>query len=639
MYLRIPESNIPGVVATGVAKISGVILTTGNAALDGVELLLGTTQEKIAFFKKQIYSIQSEAIQKASTYERQAVLKVNDALSPAVSDGLNSFLNKVLPDRVARVQIDSISVAPTAEILHRKALEQLDSANNRISTILAESTKLSKSTVRKVDTVLGTVEASLTTILTAVATFRVLINTLKIPVAALKATIIVIKALPLPQRYLIVSFTILESDMLEMMTELVVQVDELIQTIETVLSGIEASLRPLRDRIRRIRARLAALQVDDLFLNASLDDLNILDQAGLYDKNSGESLFDKIQTGQGSNSSWETYGRPGGTSNGSGRTSNGFGGTSNGSGRAGSNSGTSILAGLETTEAGKQLLRFGVDDEDSGLDLTKPEIGNQLLLAEPGDFIRIESDTSGSYTEDLYKWQDTAPSSDELQQLDGWTRYPDSPSSNETSKLWKVSLAHSGGKTRYLGDGDDLIVEVPGKDWKDLFETIDQFKSIQAGVGNKSTREGENINFDPLKGFQFSQDILILGENNFDQKPGILKPSSWDNLEVAALNKLRNLPLSEELQESLTNLWQNLAIEEASTTTAVDNSVDYRAANGELYHLRVIEDDHSPKVAVRRYVQVKDESGTVILEGTKTFSLDKEMLIEEMKLQLDQLTR
>ena len=87
------------------------------------------------------------------------------------------------------------------------------------------------------------------------------------------------------------------------------------------------------------------------------------------------------------------------------------------------------------------------------------------------------------------------------------------------------------------------------------------------------------------------------------------------------------------------SLWQTTAIEEAGTSTLTSDAVAYRAANGELYYLRVLEDEHSPKVAVRRYVEVRDESNTIILEGTKTFSLDKEALIEEMKIGLDQLTR
>lgn len=583
-YTKIPRLNIAATVGKPVGELTGVIVSTGHKALDVVEILISDTRQKSSVIKKQIQALQSEAIQKASELERQAVLGTNSILSDKATTAYEAFLNKVTPGRtVARVDVD---VSPGVAVLHREALELTDRANSRVSELVAERLKLSKHAISVTDKTLGLVEGTLTTIIKATKTFQTLIKSLRAPLAALRAAILVIKAIPLPQRYLIVSFTIIESDLLEMMEQLISQAEEEIRAIEAILQMIDSSLTPLRDRIKRIRALLAALKADNLFLEASESDLNILDEAGIFDRETGDSIFDAIQDGQGG--SWCPYGNIG------------------------------------------------------NIDLTDPRIGNQIQLGNPGDYIRCPGHTSGSYIEDYYKWQIERPPYPKGNPEDeGWSRYPDRPNDrlqDERERLWRLSLLETGRGTIF-GYGDDVIWEVPAKEWEDLFKTIAQYKSVQAGVGTKSDKEGEVINYDPLRGYRFDSDILLLGEDNFEKKPGILKPSSWESLEAAALKRLRGLPLSSDLQDYLEGIWQVSAAEEAGTSTLVDDAVVYRAANGELYYLRIVEDEHSPKVAVRRYVQVKDQAGTVILDGIKTFSLNKESLIEEMKLQLDQLTR
>lgn len=600
---KIPNTNIAGgVVVPVVSKVTGAISENGNRALDGLEILIGSTQETATRIKKEIYAIQSKAIQEAAILERKAIENTNAVLSDAATTAYDNFLKKIALGRKldqagivensgsvrGAVSIDvTPGVTEAASILHRQAQDLINRASERVQTLSRNLLTTTRDAIGVIDTTLKAVDTSLTVVLKATSTFRTLVKTLRVPLAALRVAIAVIKAIPLPQRYLVVSFTILESDLLEMMEQLISQAEEEIRAIEAILAMIDNCLRPLRDRIRRIRAMLNALKTDNLFLEASDSDLDVLDQAGIYDRVTGGSIFDVIQDGQKTGTGWENYG-------------------------------------------------------DINLDLTDPQIGGQIQDSNPGDYINFGGYTSGSYVEDYYKWQvDEPPYPKGRPETEGWSRYPDRPNDrlqDENEKLWRLSLLETGTGIVF-GGFDDPIVEVPGRDWEDLFKTIDQFKNIQAGVGNKSTEEGTVINYDPLTGYRYGRDVLILDENNFDQKPGILKPSSWDALQIAALNKLRNLPLSSELQEYLTSLWQESAIEQAGTSTLVSDSVAYRAANGELYYLRVIEDEHSPKVAVRRYVEVRDEGNTVILEGTKTFSLDKEALIEEMKFQLDQMTR
>lgn len=601
-YLRIPESNVAGVVGTAIGQITGTIVSTGNKALDVVEILLGDTRRNGQAIQNQIRAIQDRALQEASILQHE----LTQATQQEVGSAYEAFLQKTTKAREKTtdaigaavgnlaVRID-VSTAPLDSMLQERLQKEvtalLDRASKQVASLVTEYNKLVQRVRKQVNTTLGVIEASLTVIITAIETLRAIIITLKIPVAALKAAILIIKMIPLPQRYLIVSFTILESDLLEMMTELVTQVDEIIDAIERVLSGIIAALTPLRDRIRRIRAMLSMFEVNNLLLSASPSDIDVLDRAGLYDRNSGQSLFNIIQDGQNGRSNWEIYGRPGNGQN------------------------------------------------YYDIDLTDPRIGNQLRLANPGDYIQYQSDTSGSYMEDYYKWDRNQPPYPSGRPEDeGWSRYPTDPNLDQQGdSLWHIRTLETGDGGIYGGGFSGSWEADEVKDWKDLLDTFGKFKDFLTGKMSVSGSQGWV--YDPLQGWSYVGGVLVLGENNFDQKPGILKPTSWDALELAALNKLRDIPLSTDLRDSLTNLWQTLAAEEAGTTTMVDDAVAYRAANGELYYLRVVEDEHSPRVAVRRYVQVKDESGTVILEGIKTFSLNKESLITEMKLQLDQLTR
>lgn len=591
-YTKIPQSKIAATVGKPIAGYLGQISETGNKALNYVEFLISDTRQKSFILKKEILEVQAEALKEATALEREATRRTNEVLSEKATTAYDAFLNKITPDlnpetegsAKGRVTVD---ISPAVQELHWKAQKLLDQAAGRVADLAAESIRLSDTALKIADTTLGTVETSIGTVLKYAKTFQSLIKIIRVPLTALKAAIKIIKAIPLPQRYLVVSFTILQSDLLDKMEQIIAQAEEEVRAIEAILANVTATLQPLQYRIQRIRAMIAALKTDNLLLRADGKDLSILDQAGLYDKDSGDSLFDKIQDGQSGGGSCCPYGNIG------------------------------------------------------DVDLNSPYIGNQIQTANPGDYIHCPGHISGSYVEDYYKWQVEKPLYPQGRPEDeGWSRYPDRPNDriqDPNEKLWRLSLLETGG--RIYGGFDSGIDEVPRQDWDEFFKTINQFKSIQAGVGNKSDKEGEVINYDPLTGFRFDRNILLLDEHNFDQKPGILRPSSWDALEAAALNKLRNLPLSDQLRNYLMDLWQTSAAEEAGTSTLTSDAVAYRAANGELYYLRVIEDTHSPKVAVRRYVEVRDEGNTVIIEGTKTFSLNKDILIEEMKIQLDQLTR
>ena len=604
---KIPDSKLTTVVVPTVSRIAGNVSEVGHKALNAVEALLGTTEDKLNYLRDQTRIIRSAAAQEVLLLERQAIMSANSVLSDKATTAYDSFLNKIaIGKRVDKLSkklskegeegllenSGSVKGAVTVDIspgvyelrryLQKESQSILDKANEQVRIFMDQAFTLSNSTVKSIDSTLHTIEFSLSKVSEVCKTFMTLINLLKAPLIGLKVLIRAIKVIPLPQRYLVVSFTIVESDLLEKLEQLIAQTEEEIRAIEAIIRLVYGCLDPLRTRIERIRAKLNTFKTDNLILQATDRDIDILDQTGLYDRSTGRTIFETIQDGRDSNTGWEVYG-------------------------------------------------------DLDIDLTDPQIGRQVQELNPGDYLTFNGYTSGSYVDEYYKWSvDEPPYPKGDPEQEGWTRYPSiTGRSSEDERLWKLSQLRTGTGIVF-GAFDPAIEEVPIGEWDNLFKAFDRFRDVQVESKSNGT---EIVNYDPLTGYSYGKVILILGEDNLDQKPGILKPSSWDALQIAALDKLRNLPLSSELQEYLMSLWQTTAIEEAGTSTLTSDAVAYRAANGELYYLRVLEDEHSPKVAVRRYVEVRDESNTIILEGTKTFSLDKEALIEEMKIRLDQLTR
>lgn len=572
-YTKIPRSNIAESVSTVIGKVAGVVVSSGNKSLDKIENTLESMQKRSSELRQKVYNIQSEAILKATEFEQEATRQANEALTDAATTAYQAFLDSIVPGTQVRVDVN---VGHGTIALRQEAIRLLNTAASQVEQLLLDSAKVFKEELAALNVSLGAVENSLTVVAKTASTLRDITRTLRIPLVGLRATVATIKMIPLPQRYLVVSFTILQSDLLEKMEQLIYQAEESVRSIEAVLNLVEKILMPIRERIRRIRAILSLITVNNLTLSASSRDLGVLESAGLYNRASRQTIFDVVQEGQRMRSRWELYGN--------------------------------------------------IDAK-----LINSKVEYQIQNSNPGDCIQLLGYPSGSYVENYYKWQEEKPSYPRNIEKEGWTRFPEK-STDSNQKLWMVEQYQAGGQAYRTVETEDSVLEVSPTDWDELFSFVSKVKNLP----NDSS---ESVSYDPLLGFRWTGCIPLLDENTFAEGFGIVRPSSWDALELAALNAVRNLPLSSDLQGAFRSLWQESAIREASTSTTTSDSVTYRASNGELYYLQVVEDDHSPKVASRRYVQAKDKSGTVVLEGLKTFSLDKEVLIEEMKIQLDQLTR
>jgi len=538
-YTKIPATNIGSALGSAIGSAAGSVASLVNKSLDLIEVRVKTLQQQADELQSEVRTIQDSA-------EEQILIESSKTSTPSNGGGAYArFL-------VATGASEGI---PTL-------VQDLDSYRKRL---LQETELIVKQRVRafnlttqtEVATINATLEAAtvaLTAILKVLGTLEKVAKLLQVPLPALKAIIPVIKLLPLPLRYLISSFIILESDLLEMTEQLISQTLDEISSISNIISVLKQLLQPILDRIERIRASVALVNMEQILMDISVPDKDVLDKAGLLDSDTNESLLSKIQNG--------------------------------------------LLSGNSTS-------CFGLRNKP---DLSQPELGNKLQLSKPGDVVSLDIHPSGSYIESWFCVSENEP---EIpvgfpRESGSWSR--EVPVSTEKDRCWKIDLKVTGtGIIFNRLDSKPEVVENPVKNLPDLGK----------------------------------EEYLVLGYDNFSKKPGILKIDNWLKLLETALNSLRNLPLSQELKDRLSNFW-NVQVASARGEDVEDqvNLADkfhWMSPSGELYTLVVVEDDHSPRVAVRRFVQVVNSQGVVVLEGLKTFSTNTDTLLEEIKLQLNQL--
>ena len=144
-----------------------------------------------------------------------------------------------------------------------------------------------------------------------------------VPLIALRVAVAVIKSLPVPQQYMVVSFTVLQSDTLELLMEKIAQINEIAAGIAGVTGGFNLVLSPLKSSISSLRQALATASVSCALgetVNESNQELssfiaqlneiinsNVKRAGYLVDLKSGledihtalvETLIDTTQTGQ-----------------------------------------------------------------------------------------------------------------------------------------------------------------------------------------------------------------------------------------------------------------------------------------------------------------------------------------------------
>ena len=87
--------------------------------------------------------------------------------------------------------------------------------------------------------------------------------------------------------------------------------------------------------------------------------------------------------------------------------------------------------------------------------------------------------------------------------------------------------------------------------------------------------------------------------------------------------------LSDEERQKLINSIQGRLSDPAIT------GINYIASNGRAYTLLVLNDESFTGVAPRRYAVARDTRGIVVLQGPKSFASSEQVLIDEIKLRID----
>ena len=549
-WTKIPETNIAGTLSTAVSKLVSSVSTPIEKSLSKMEVKIEDIQKEADDLQKEIRVIQDKTEQIILEKESK------NEMSSTGGGGYASFLQTATGGAVKGITIKNT-------IDEEKLLQETSIRVKQKVTKFNSSSRLSISSMRRT---LDAANRSINSVLKILTTLRAVVVSLKIPIPPFEIIIKIIKMLPIPQRYLIVSFTILESDLLEMLEQLIAQAKEEINSIEQLIVAIEGILKPIRDRIEQIRAQLNLLSLECAIAGASTQDQRILEMYGFIDSSSGDNIFNKIQGG---------------------------------------------LSGKAQTVGGASALSYGI----AGLDLSKPELANQLALADPGDIVGLEGKPTGSFIQTWFCSSSIQPEIPAgFPQVSGsWTLKPaQAEGVGDLDSLWKVDLKVTGKGSIFGGLND-----VPEKANEDDL---------------KAARQGIDLGTDFFK---------VLDENTFDQKPGILKVSDWNSLMEVALTKLKDLPLTQDFKDELVDVWNEM-ITEAKGTDEKEVQItkfQWRSKTGDIYNLEILEDEHSPAVAKRRFVRVTDQAGTVIMDGLKTFSIDTDSLLQEIKMQLDQLTQ
>lgn len=411
--------------------------------------------------------------------------------------------------------------------------------------------------INGVKTGTGNIKSLLTILKTTAAT-------LKVPVAALKIAIKVIKALPIPQAPLVVSFTVLESDMLEMLEELVTQADRLVQALDNTYSALSGKTDSVLDLTNLADGLVTAVSVVGTLNGVGCNPAEVTDadrekmtEAGLLDPETGESIFEKI-----------------------------------------------IDAATE---------------------------GNDFILQ--GDL------SKGSVTDPEYSLRDSGRESGDS-----------TGSSGSSSKDTSSSGGESGnGSNGSSGSGSGTNGSDPGNDSSGSGGDLGDVSNLDIDLGYVSDTALDNIVSLGDIGDTFEwqgREVTILDPKNNGSSPGIIKipldistgkPDYLGYLQEK-LQDLSDLDLSESLREAFQDISFNREEKSRKDGSIEGLEKGYLSKTGRVYTMKIIRDTTYINLASRHFVRAFDSRGVFVLEGPRSFTLEPDVLFQDMEVRLDLIT-
>ena len=141
------------------------------------------------------------------------------------------------------------------------AISKLKDQINTLQEELEEGNTSGCKNIQSMEKTLNNLDRSLTGIQSSVVSVRNVAATITIAAVSLQAAAAVIKALPIPQQYMVVSFTVLQSDTLELLMEKIAQIGEISAGITGVAAGIGLALSPVQSTIQSLKQSLTTLNV------------------------------------------------------------------------------------------------------------------------------------------------------------------------------------------------------------------------------------------------------------------------------------------------------------------------------------------------------------------------------------------
>lgn len=554
-FLRIPESRIASTMSGQLGKSVGGVVASAQSTLfelkDSLQTDVNNYYDSVDKVNSRIASYNSE-----------------------ISSNSKTALDLVQERRV----IES----------SKKDLKSKEAAFN--SKLSAASSKISN------------IEKQISGVSSNVSTIKKLIKSIKIPLKALKATVKVLKALPIPQMYLVVSVTVIYSDLLEMTLELIKQIEELCEALEAVCEQLPAQLDTVKQILSELKTWIATLKLSVILEDLQEEDQKILENAGLLDSKTGESILTKL-------------GRRAGGSNGS----------------------ASIPVTLMFGECSSAFT--GPDNLEKSDRLRKAvgsvEFVNKLTVASPGDQIAVLGVDTGDCVVTYYtEAQDESENESKKATLnsdrpgEGWTMQPVRGSRNLRAV---ATISGTTGKVRGNWTVDVIYAE----------QASDETGDSSNHYLNSVTASKEELSLSFAERYYDAVVVDVLDSTKFTNlrgRTGVLKVDAVDDFLGRVATTVDTLPLSEDLRSKLDQYLNDIKKNsDGSENNKKQRTFEYLASTGENYTVEILDDLQYSKLAIRHYAIVKDSAGVVVLEGPKTFSLNTSVLVTDIENRLEQI--
>lgn len=520
-------------------------------------------------------------------------------LKDSLQTDVNNYYDSVdkVNSRIASYnsEISSNSKTTLDLVQERRAIES--SKKDLKSKEAAFNSKLSAASSK-----ISNIEKQISGVSSNVSTIKKLIKSIKIPLKALKATVKVLKALPIPQMYLVVSVTVIYSDLLEMTLELIKQIEELCEALEAVCKQLPAQLDTVKQILSELKTWIATLKLSVILEDLQEEDQKILENAGLLDSKTGESILTKL-------------GRRAGGSNGS----------------------ASIPITLMFGECSSAFT--GPDNLEKSDRLRKAvgsvEFMNKLTVASPGDQIAVLGVDTGDCVVTYYtEAQDESENESKKATLnsdrpgEGWTMQPVRGSRNLRAV---ATISGTTGKVRGNWTVDVIYAE----------QASDETGDSSNHYLNSVTASKEELSLSFAERYYDAVVVDVLDSTKFTNlrgRTGVLKVDAVDDFLGRVATTVDTLPLSGDLRSKLDQYLNDIKKNsDGSENNKKQRTFEYLASTGENYTVEILDDLQYSKLAIRHYAIVKDSAGVVVLEGPKTFSLNTSVLVTDIENRLEQI--